>query len=52
MDARRAVRGSFASVQNLNPASPRASVPEPYPNGKAAMLDRLCREQGKGCAGQ
>jgi hypothetical protein len=52
IDAGRAVRRSFASVQNLNPASPRATVPEPYPNGKAAMLNKLCGEQGKGCAGQ
>jgi hypothetical protein len=53
------------SVENLDPASLWVTVPDPHPNGKAeitfakamlpqltAMLDQLCREQSKGCAGQ
>lgn len=53
------------SVADLDPASLWVSVPDPHPNGKAeltfadamlpritAMLDKLCREQGKGCPGQ
>ena len=50
------------SVENLDPASLWVTVPDPHPNAKAeitfakamlprltAMLDKLCREQGKGC---
>jgi hypothetical protein len=53
------------SVENLDPKSLWVTVPDPHPNGKAeitfakamlpqltAMLDKLCREHGKGCAGQ
>lgn len=50
------------SVQDLDPSSLWVTVPDPHPNGRAAaafakamvpeitaLLDRLCREQGKGC---
>jgi len=50
------------SVETLDPASLWVTVPDPHPNGKAdtafaramvpditAILDKLCREQGKGC---
>ena len=53
------------SVENLDPPSLWVTVPDPHPNGKAeitfakamlpqltAMLDKLCREQSKGCGGQ
>ena len=50
------------AVQNLEPSSLWVTVPDPHPNAKAAtaftrrmvpeltaVLDRLCRDQGKGC---
>lgn len=50
------------SVENLEPSSLWVTVPDPHPNGKAdiafakqmvpeidVMLDKLCRQQGKGC---
>jgi hypothetical protein len=53
------------SVENLDPANLWVTVPDPHPNGKAeitfakamlpqltATLDKLCREQDKGCLGQ
>jgi hypothetical protein len=53
------------SVENLDPKTLWVTVPDPHPNGKAevtfakamlpqitVMLDKLCREQGKGCPGQ
>jgi lysophospholipase L1-like esterase len=53
------------TVQELDPASLWVTVPDPHPNGKAhitfakamlppivAMLNKLCRERGKGCAEQ
>ena len=50
------------SVEKLDPPSLWVTVPDPHPNGKAdtafaaamvpqiaGLLDKLCREQGKGC---
>lgn len=50
------------AVRDLEPASLWVTVPDPHPNGRAAtaftrqmvpeltvLLDRLCRNQGKGC---
>jgi hypothetical protein len=50
------------SVENLEPSSLWVTVPDPHPNAKAdtafaramvpeigAMLEKLCRQQGKGC---
>lgn len=50
------------SVENLEPSTLWVTVPDPHPNGNAmaafttmmvpeldTLLDRLCRDQGKGC---
>jgi hypothetical protein len=53
------------TVEDLEPSSLWVTVPDPHPNAKAdsaftrgmapqlvPILDRLCRNQGKGCAGE